>query len=113
GLRDLLLGKNYRKEWGTPVRVKVIDIGTELGGLTPLKRGGGHQTKSLRLDDPNGKQYVIRLVQKSVTDAALPPELRGIGLAKNLISDGVSASYPYAALSVPLLATAANVPHTS
>jgi hypothetical protein len=113
GFRNFLLGKNYRKEWKTPVRVRVIDMGKEFGGLTPIKRGGGHQTKSLRLEDPAGKEYVLRLVEKSVTDAALPPDLRGVTIAKDLISDGVSASYPYAALSVPPLATAAHVPHAN
>ncbi|MEI9947022.1 MAG: BamA/TamA family outer membrane protein [Chitinophagaceae bacterium] len=112
GFRNFLLGKNYRREWKTPLRVPVIDMGKEFGGLTPLKRGGGHQTKSLRLEDKNGKQYVFRAIEKSVTDAAVPPELRGT-IAKDLISDGVSASYPYAALSIPPLAAAVNVPHAN
>ncbi|MBL7741471.1 MAG: BamA/TamA family outer membrane protein [Chitinophagaceae bacterium] len=111
GIRHLLLGKNYRREWKTPIRVPVINLGKEYGGLTPLKRGGGHQTQSLRLEDPSGKQYVMRLVEKAVTDAALPPDLRGT-FVKDLVSDGVSASYPYAALSVPPLAEAVGVPHT-
>ncbi|MES1198244.1 MAG: BamA/TamA family outer membrane protein [Chitinophagaceae bacterium] len=113
GFKNFLLGKNYREEWKTPVRVKVINIGTEYGGLTPLKRGGGHQTMSLRLETANGKQYVLRLIEKSITQAALPPELRGAALAKDLVSDGVSASYPYSALSVPVFAEAAKVPHTN
>ncbi|MBK5271235.1 MAG: hypothetical protein JJE22_09495, partial [Bacteroidia bacterium] len=113
GFRNFLLGKNYRKEWETPIRVKVINLSKEFGGLTPLKLGGGHQTKSLRLEDPNGKQYVLRQIEKSVTEAALPPDLRGITVAKDLISDGVSASYPYAAMSVPPFANAVNVPHAN
>ena len=112
GFKKMLLGSNYREEWGTPIRVPVFDMGKEAGGLKPLKRGGGHQTKSLRLSDASGKQYVLRSVEKFVTDAALPPDLRGT-IAKDLVSDGVSASYPYAALSVPPLAEAAGVPHTS
>ena len=113
GVKNFLLGKNYRKEWKTPIRVPVINIGKEYGGLTPIKRGGGHQTKSLRVEDPDGKQYVLRLIEKSITQAALPPELRGAALAKDLVSDGVSASYPYAALSVPPFAEVANVSHTN
>lgn len=112
GFRNFLLGKNYREEWKTPIRVPVIDLGKEYGGLKPLKRGGGHQTKSLRLEDKTGKEYVLRSIEKAVTDAALPPDLRGT-FAKDLISDGVSASYPYAALSVPALAEAVNVPHAN
>jgi hypothetical protein len=112
GLKKLLMGKNYRKEWAQPIRVPVIDLSKELGGLTPIKRGGGHQTKSLRLEDSTGRQYVLRAVTKNVTDAALPPDLRGT-FAKDVISDGVSASYPYAALSVPAFATASGVPHAN
>ncbi|MEI9809300.1 MAG: hypothetical protein WDO16_16330 [Bacteroidota bacterium] len=110
--RNFFLGKNYRKEWKTPIRVPVINLSKEYGGLTPLKRGGGHQTKSLRLEDAAGKQYVLRIVEKSVTDAALPPDLRGT-VVKDLVMDGVSASYPYAALSVPPFAAAVGVPHAN
>jgi hypothetical protein len=112
GLKKFLLGANYRKEWMEPIRVPVFNMEKELGGLTPLRRGGGHQSKSLRLKDADGKQYVLRSVEKFVTDAALPPDLRGT-VAKDLVSDGVSASYPYAALSVPVLAAAAGVPHAN
>ncbi len=109
-LKKFLLGSNYRNEWMEPIRVPVFNMGKEMGGLTPLRRGGGHQSKSLRLEDAAGKQYVLRSVEKFVTDAAIPPDLRGT-VAKDLVSDGVSASYPYAALSVPVLANAAGVPH--
>lgn len=112
GLRNILLGKNYRHEWKTSIRVPVMNLSKEYGGLTPLKRGGGHQTRSLRLVDPTGRQYVFRVVEKAVTDAALPPELRGTAV-KDLVADGISASYPYAALSVPVFADAAGVPHAN
>ena len=110
GGRIFFYGQNYRQEWKTSIRVPVLDLGTEKGGLTPLKRGGGKQTKSLRLEDKNGRQYTLRSIQKYVTDEALPPELRGT-FAKDLVADGVSASYPYAALSVTRLSEAAGIPH--
>jgi hypothetical protein len=113
GLRKFLLGENYRKEWETPIKVKVLNMATEFGGLIPLKLGGGHQTKSLRLADKEGNEYVLRQVEKNVTDAAMPPDLRGVGFANDLIADGVSASYPYAALSVPPFAEVAGIPHTN
>lgn len=113
GLKNFLMGHNYRDEWGAGIRVPVIDLSKELGGLTPVKRGGGHQTKSLRLQTADGKQYVLRSVTKNVTDAALPPELRGVTFVKEVIADGVSASYPFAALSVPPMASAAGVPHAN
>lgn len=113
GFRTFLFGKNYRKEWKTPVKVNVLNLATEYGGLTPSKMGGGHQTKSLRLAAANGREYVLRQIEKNVTDAALPPDLRGLAVVNDVISDGVSASYPYAALSIPPLAKAAGVPHSN
>ena len=49
--RTFWMGKNYRTEWRTPIRVPVINFATEKGGLTPIKRGGGKQTKS-RVNTP-------------------------------------------------------------
>jgi Omp85 superfamily domain/Calcineurin-like phosphoesterase len=111
GIKRWLLGSNYRKEWGEKIKVRVIDITKEKGGLKPLKRGGGKQTKSLRLEDAAGKQYVLRSIDKA-PDKALPEEFRET-FAKDLVKDGISSSYPYAALSVPPLAAAAGVPHTT
>jgi hypothetical protein len=45
---------------------KTASLDTLYGGLTPQRAGGGHQTKSLRLTDPDGKEYVMRAVKKSV-----------------------------------------------
>ena len=104
------MGANYRKEWNTPVKAPVLNLATESGGLTPLKRGGGKQTKSLRLEDPNGKQYTLRTIQKFITDKTLPGDLQSEAAA-DLVSDGVSASYPYASLSVIQLAEAAGIPY--
>jgi len=103
------MGSNYRSEWKTPVTVPVINLSTEKGGLTPVKRGGGKQTKSLRLENPNGRQYSFRSIQKFITGKTLPMDLQSEA-AEDLVADGVSASYPYAALSVPALARAAGVP---
>ena len=79
--------------------VKVFDIGKEKGGLKPVQRGGGFQSKSLRLEDANGKQYVLRSIEK-YPDKVLPEEFSQT-FVKDVIVDGISASYPYAALSVP------------
>jgi hypothetical protein len=107
GLKQLLLGHNYRKEWAAPVKVKVFDM----TGWTPVERGGGNQTRSLRIINAQGTSYVLRGVKKYVTGNTLPVALQGDQFAMDLITDGVSASYPYACLSVPPLATALGVPH--
>jgi hypothetical protein len=104
------MGANYRKEWNTPVTVPVMNLATEKGGLTPVKRGGGKQTKSLRLEAPDGRQYTIRSIQKFITAKTLPGDLESEAAA-DLVSDGVSASYPYASLTVQELSKAAGVPY--
>ena len=60
-----------------------------------------------------GQSFALRGVKKYVTDGALPVALKGDQFAKDLVTDGVSASYPYAAVSIPPLATALNVPHAT
>ena len=64
GGKKFWMGANYRREWLTPIKVPVINLATESGGLTPVKRGGGKQTRSLRLKDANGKEYNFRSIQK-------------------------------------------------
>ncbi|MEJ0102535.1 MAG: hypothetical protein WDO19_08275 [Bacteroidota bacterium] len=54
----------------------------------------------------------ITFCAKICNGCCFAPDLRGT-IAKDLVSDGVSASYPYAALSVPPFANAAGVPHAS
>jgi hypothetical protein len=103
------LGANYRKEWAVPVTVPVFDM----TGWKPLQRGGGKQTRSLRLKRADGAEYVLRGVQKYIKDDALPQALQGADVVKDLVTDGVSASYPYAALSVPPMAEALQIPHAN
>ncbi|GGB15674.1 BamA/TamA family outer membrane protein [Puia dinghuensis] len=109
GFHRWLLGANYRKEWSVPVKAKVFDM----TGWTPLQRGGGTQTLSLRIKSPDGGQYVLRGVKKHVSDLALPEALHGDQFVRDIVSDGVSASYPYACLSIPPLAQALGVPHAT
>lgn len=105
------MGDNYRNIWAQPTAFPVFDIGNEKGGLKILKRGGGQQTRSVRLENPDGKQYVLRSVNKYV-EKALDPELRNT-IAEDAVQDGISASNPYAAITVPKMADAAGVFHTN
>ncbi len=107
--RNWLLGENYRAEWRQPIRVPVLDIGAEKGGLKVVKRGGGMQTKSLRLEDQSGEQYVLRSVDKDPA-GAIPRALQET-IAEDLVQDQISAAHPYAALAVAPLARAAGVGH--
>jgi hypothetical protein len=94
------MGSNYRREWKTPVKAEVLNMATEKGGLTPVRLGGGKQSKSLRVEDPTGRQYSLRLIEKFITSKTLPADLQSKA-AEDLVADGVSASYPYSTLSIP------------
>jgi len=108
GGRHFWMGKNYRQEWNTPVKAPVINLATKHGGITPVKRGGGKQTKSLRVKDAAGREYNIRSIQKFITAKTLPGDLES-DFAADLVSDGVSASYPYSAISMPVFTEAAGL----
>ncbi len=106
-----LLGANYRQEWMEPVKVKVFDIAKDMGGFKITKKGGGMQTRSLRLEDKNKKEFALRTVEK-FPDATLPEEFRQT-VIKDAVVDGISASYPFAALSIPVMSRAAGVPYAA
>lgn len=104
-------GRHYRKEWATAVKVPVIDLDTIKGGLTPVEQGGGRQTKTLRLQDGKGKQYVLRSIDKNYK-GALPPDLAGTFI-EDLANDQVSTAHPFGAIIVPGLIESAGVYHTN
>ena len=106
-----LWGKHYRKEWNTPVNFKVVMLDTLAGGLTPYEAGGGRQSKSLRLKDNNGKEYVLRSIDKTF-GKALPEIIRGTFIEK-IVDDQVSIAHPYSAVTIPAMAEAVKILHTN
>jgi hypothetical protein len=106
-LNVVLIGKNYRHIWSTPVKMKMLDITTEKGGLKPTELGGGFQTKSLRLKDKKGIEWVLRTVDKDV-EKAVPVWLRKT-FAQDLVQDMISAGHPYAPLTVAHIAKALHI----
>jgi hypothetical protein len=105
-----LFGENYRKEYAMPVVVPVIKISMIKGGLTPTQRGGGNQSHSLRLVDKQGKEWVLRSVEKF--PEILLPEVFRKTFAGEVVKDNMSAQNPFSALVVPDIADAVNVPHS-
>jgi hypothetical protein len=109
GLHRLLLGSEYRSLWATPIRVPVLDLRTFAGGLRPLSKGGGQQTKSLRLAAEDGREFFFRSVDKDPS-ATLPAELRGT-VAGSVVRDQTSSAFPTAPLVLNRLLTAAGILH--
>lgn len=106
-----LWGEDYREEWATPVKIPVLNPDSAYGGLTPVKEGGGRQTKSLRLKNPEGKQFVLRSVNKTYSGAL--PEIYKGSFIEHLANDQIATNHPYAALTVPPMAEAAKIFHTN
>ncbi len=106
-LRKLFIGRNYRKEWSTPVKLPVFRLEKLRGGFTIVDSGGGRQTNNLRLKDKRGKEWTLRSVDKDIEKSMI----RGLRntMAETLMQDLQSAIHPYAALTVPVLAEALGI----
>lgn len=110
-LRRFFLGDLHRDAWTASVRVPYIDLGTEAGGLTPEKRGGGLQTTSLRLEGADGKEYVLRATKKE-PERALRAAFRNT-IVESISRDQAAVQHPFGAYLVPPLADAVGVYHTN
>ena len=95
-LKSRLLGSEYRDLWTTPVRLPLLDLHGFAGGLTPVRKGGGHQTVSLRFRAANGREYNFRSVDKDVS-RELPAWLKG-SIVNQLLQDQTSSSHPAGAV---------------
>ena len=100
-LRRILLGEDYRALWTTPVAVELLDLKSEVGGLTPTKVGGSMQTTSLHFRGNDSLEYVFRGSEKDFT-RALPEELRET-LIGDVVQDQIAGYHPAAALVVARL----------
>ena len=109
--KQIWWGRHYRKEWLTPVAFPVIDLDATAGGLLPLKRGGGFETKLLRMLGANGKEYVLRTIEKNI-DNLVPEDFKGT-FVSDIVNDQISTAHPYGAVIVARLAAAAGIYHTN
>ncbi len=88
--------------WGRPLRVEVLDFPRELGGLTPIQRGGNVQTMALRFESADGSEYNFRSVDKELTPAL--PSYAQETLVDWVRQDVTSAQLPIAPIvATPLL----------
>ncbi|MBE2255209.1 MAG: BamA/TamA family outer membrane protein [Ignavibacteria bacterium] len=92
GLSEIFLGKHWRDLWTTAFKVEKLKLNEFEGGLTPIKKGGGLQTKSLRFQSKNGKKYKFRSINKDPRKV-LQPDLQETFIA-DLMKDQISASHP-------------------
>jgi len=96
--------------WTTPITVPILDLSNFAGGLTPIKVGGGLQTKSLRFQGKDGTVWKFRSISKDPTKV-LESDLQE-SLVADLVQDQISASNPFGALVVVPLLNAVDVLQT-
>lgn len=114
-------GDRYRELYGTRVEAPVAFLDTLYGGLTVERAGGGHQTRSLRLTDSEGRDYNMRALEKSavqflqtVAFKDTPVETKfEKTLAEDVIRDFYTSAHPYAFLAIPTLSKAAGLYYTN
>lgn len=121
GFGKFLWGDRYRKYYSTKVKAPNVRLDTLFGGLKPVRKGGGTQSKSLRLVDKNGTQYVMRAVRKQALqylqaflfkDQYIEGQFDDTA-TEDLILDVFTGSHPYAPLVIGDLADAIGVYHTN
>jgi predicted phosphodiesterase len=116
-----LWGERYRKYFGTKVNAPTVDLDTLFGGLKPVRKGGGHQSKSLRLRDKKGREYVMRALRKNAVQYLQAVAFKDQYIegqfddtaAENLLSDVFTGSHPYAPFTIGKLSDAIGVYHTN
>jgi hypothetical protein len=105
-----LFGDDYRHLWTAPVSLEVLDLESTAGGLTPVRRVGGQQTRSLALVGGDGRDWTFRSADKDPS-SILPPDLQET-IAERIVRDQVAAANPAGALVADRLMAAAGVLHS-
>jgi hypothetical protein len=105
-----LVGSFYSDAYAVQLRWDTLNLETEQGGLKVKGPGGGTQTNSLKLRDPQGAEWVARSVTKD-SSRALPWPQNQATLLNRLLDHGYTASQPEAALSVARLSLALGLLH--
>ena len=109
GIFRFFLGDQYREAWTTPIKSPIFGLDKYYGGLTPTKKGGGLFTRTLRLENEEGHEFVMRSMNKDFYKA-VPRGLQHLELLK-LYADQNTASIPYGALYISSLSEYAGVYH--
>jgi Omp85 superfamily domain len=109
--KRLVWGSGYRNLWMTPVSVEVLDFANEAGGLRPVRRVGGQQTRVLALEGRDGRSYSFRGLVKDTSHLLdfFDPMLQQSVVVK-LLDDLMSAQHPAGELVASGILDAAEVP---
>nr|WP_299387331.1 metallophosphoesterase [Allomuricauda sp.] len=121
GFHKWLWGERYRKYYATKVKAPTAVLDTLYGGLTVVRKGGGNQSNSLRLQHKDGRQFVMRDLRKSAErylQAIAFQETYIIGkfedsYPERLLLDLYTGAHPYAPFTMGPLSDAIGLYHTN
>lgn len=121
GFFKVIWGERYRNYYGTKVTAPTVNLDTLMGGLEPVKKGGGHQSKSLRLRRKDGREYVMRALRKSAElylqsmafqDQYVLDDLKET-YTQELLQDFYTGAHPYGPFTTGILSDAVGLYHTN
>lgn len=121
GFYKKLWGNRYRELYSTKVLAPTVNLDTLFGGLVPVRKGGGNQSKSLRLRHESGKEYVMRALRKVpeiylqamvFKNEYLVDDLQDTYI-KEFIQDFYTGSHPYAPFVTATLSDAVGIYHSN
>jgi hypothetical protein len=119
GFYKFLWGDRYRKYYSLPVKAKVAYLDTLMGGLKPMRKGGGAQSKTLHLETKEGVRYVMRALKKDASqyiqaaafkDQYVEDQFENTA-SEALVKDVFTGSYPYAPFVVASLSGSLGIPY--
>lgn len=120
-LYEFLWGKHYRDYYSKKINVKNLALDTLFGGVKTDRAGGGHQTKSLRLETKSGNEYVIRALKKSgvrflqavaFKNQYVVDDFDG-SYADKFLLDFYTTSHPYTPLVIGAMSNKLGIRHTT
>ena len=118
-LHRFLWGDHYREVFSKEIEVPVLLLDTVHGGLTPIKEGGGQQSRSIRFINEDENEYTLRALRKSpiqyIQADLLPTSYIGDRLnntfPERIVRDYFTTSHPYAKFALDNFAEALDLPH--
>jgi len=118
---EFLWGKHYRNYYSKKINVKNLVLDTLFGGVKTDRAGGGHQTKSLRLETKTKNEYVIRALKKSgvrflqavaFKNQYVVDDFDG-SYADKFLLDFYTTSHPYTPLVIGEMSDKLGIRHTT
>src|SRR5690606_4888187 len=121
GFHKWLWGERYRKYYATKVKARTVRLDTLYGGLKVVRKGGGNQSHTLRLEDSSGREYTMRALRKSAErylQAMAFKDRYIIGqfqdtYTEDLMLDLYTGAHPYAPFVMAELSAAVGLFHTN